>query len=93
MDVLSAGSDRIHSHIDLDIVGVSELPFHSQTPEHGPTRYALAALINKKFHRMSIISRSRLSIVPGKRSGGITLQAAGRMNVGAVESIEIRTDI
>lgn len=90
MDALSAVSDKIYVHIDLDILDASEVPFHNYPTENGPTSYELAALFKELFKRYPKAAAIGFASIPSKDPGEVTLKAVNRMVVGAIEGIKIR---
>ena len=90
MDALSAVSDKIYVHIDLDILDAKEVPFHNYPTENGPTSYELAAMFKEIFAKYPKAAAIGFASIPANDPGDTTLQAVNRMVVGAVEGIKIR---
>ncbi|MBL4602554.1 MAG: arginase family protein [Emcibacteraceae bacterium] len=91
MDALSAVSDKIYIHIDLDILDAKEVPFHNYPTENGPTSYELAAMFKDIFIKYPKAAAIGFASIPSNDPDQITLKAVNRMVVGAVEGIKIRT--
>ena len=90
MDALSAVSDKIYIHIDLDILDAKEVPFHNYPTENGPTSYELAAMFKEIFAKYPKAAAIGFASIPANDPDDITLKAVNRMTVAAVEGIKIR---
>jgi len=90
MDALSAVSDKIYVHIDLDILDASEMPYHNYPTENGPTSHELAALFKDIFQKYPKAAAIGFASIPTRDPDNIGLNAVNRMVVGAVEGIKIR---
>ena len=90
MDALSAVSDKIYVHIDLDILDASEMPYHNYPTPDGPTSYELAALFKEIFQKYPKAAAIGFASIPARDPDNVGLNAVNRMVVGAVEGIKIR---
>ena len=90
MDALSAVSDKIYVHIDLDILDASEMPFHNYPTENGPTSYELAALFKDIFQKYPKAAAIGFASIPANDPDDLGLKAVNRMVVAAVDGIKIR---
>jgi arginase len=90
MDALSAVSDKIYVHIDLDILDAKEVPFHNYPTENGPTSHELAAMFKEIFAKYPKAAAIGFASIPANDPGDITLQAVNRMVIGAVDGIKTR---
>lgn len=92
MDALSAVSDKIYVHVDLDILDASEVPFHNYPTEDGPTSHELAALFKEIFSRYPKAAAIGFASIPAEDPDQVALAAVHRMTVAAIEGIRIRAD-
>ncbi|MCH7514390.1 MAG: arginase family protein [Bacteroidetes bacterium] len=90
MDALSAVSDKIYVHIDLDILDASEVPFHNYPTENGPTSFELAAMFKEIFTKYPKAAAIGFASIPAKDPDQVALKAVNRMVIGAIEGIRIR---
>jgi len=90
MDALSAVSDKIYVHIDLDILDAKEVPFHNYPTENGPTSHELAAMFKEIFAKYPKAAAIGFASIPANDPGDITLKAVNRMVIGAVDGIKTR---
>lgn len=90
MDALSAVSDKIYVHIDLDILDASEVPFHNYPTENGPTSFELAAMFKEIFTKYPKAAAIGFASIPANDPNQVALKAVNRMVVGAIEGIRIR---
>ena len=90
MDALSAVSDKIYVHIDLDILDAKEVPFHNYPTENGPTSFELAAMFKEIFAKYPKAAAIGFASIPANDPDDTTLKAVNRMTVAAVEGIKIR---
>jgi len=90
MDALSAVSDKIYVHIDLDILDAKEVPFHNYPTENGPTSHELAAMFKEIFTKYPKAAAIGFASIPANDPDDITLKAVNRMVIGAVDGIKTR---
>ncbi len=90
MDTLSAVSDKIYVHLDLDLLHPSEVPYHGSPSPDGITSYELAALFKEIFSTYPKAAAIGFASIPKRDPNNVGLNAVNRMVVAAVEGIKIR---
>ncbi len=90
MDALSAISDKVYVHIDLDLLHPSEVPYHGSPSPDGITSYELAALFKEIFSKYPKAAAIGFASIPKRDPDNVGLDAVNRMVVAAVEGVKIR---
>jgi arginase len=90
MDRLSAITDRIYVHIDMDVLDPREVEGHGNKVPGGPSSEELARLFEWIFSRYSKASAIGFATIPARDPGGLSLAAVNRMILGAVRGLDAR---
>jgi arginase len=88
---LSALTDIIYVHIDMDVLDPAEVPGHGLTVADGPTSMELAAALTEMFRYEKAAALGIASTPSGSRDpDGVSRQAAYNLIVGAVKGAQGR---
>ncbi len=91
MDDLSARTDLIYVHIDMDVLDPNEVPGHPLTVPNGPTSEELAAAIALMFTYEKAVAFGVASTPANERDpDGVSRQAAYRLIQAAVNGVRRR---
>jgi len=91
MEDLSARTDLIYVHIDMDVLDPDEVPGHPLTVPNGPTSEELAAAIALMFTYEKAVAFGVASTPANERDpDGVSRQAAYRLIQGAVDGVKRR---
>ncbi len=91
MDRLSAISDVIYIHIDMDVLDPAEVPGHPLTVADGPTSEELAGALTEMFKYPKVAALGIASTPWGPRDpDGVSLQAAYNLIEGSVRGVQAR---
>jgi arginase family enzyme len=90
MDRLSALTDKIYVHIDMDVLDPPEVMAHGNKVPNGPTSHQLAALFEMIFRRYPKAVGIGFATIPPKDEGGLSIAALNRMILGAVKGVQAR---
>jgi arginase family enzyme len=91
MDRLSAISDLIYIHIDMDVLDPAEVPGHPLTVPDGPTSMELAAALTEMFKYPKVAALGIASTPWGPRDpDGLSLRAAYNLIEGAIRGVRAR---
>jgi arginase len=91
MQRLSAISDLIYVHIDMDVLDPAEVPGHPLTVPGGPTSAELAAALTEMFAYPKVAALGIASTPWGPRDpDGVSRQAAYNLVTGAVRGVQAR---
>jgi len=91
MERLSAISDVIYIHIDMDVLDPAEVPGHPLTVAGGPTSAELAAALTAMFQYPKVAALGIASTPWGPRDpDGVSRQAAYNLIVGAIDGVQAR---
>jgi arginase len=90
MDRLSALTDKIYVHIDMDVLDPPEVMAHGNKVPNGPTSHQLTALFEMIFRRYPKAVGIGFATIPPKDEGGLSIAALNRMIVGAVKGVQAR---
>jgi arginase len=90
LDRLSALTDKIYVHIDMDVLDPPEVMGHHNRVPDGPTSGQLAALFEEIFRRYPTASAIGFATIPDVDEGGRSLAAVHRMIEGAVRGLQAR---
>jgi len=91
MERLSAISDLIYIHIDMDVLVPEEVPGHPLTVAGGPTSMELGAALTEMFKYPKVAALGIASTPWGPRDpDGLSLQAAYNLIEGAVRGVQAR---
>jgi arginase len=90
LDRLSALTDKIYVHIDMDVLDPAEVMGHGNKVPDGPSSQQLAALFEAIFSRYPKASAIGFATIPSRDEDGLSLQAVNRMIVGAVTGLKRR---
>jgi arginase len=85
LDRLSALTDKIYVHIDLDVLDPREVMGHGNKVPNGPSSEELAALFEMVFRRYPKAAAIGFASIPAQDEGGRSLAAVNRMIAGAVK--------
>ena len=85
LDRLSALTDKIYVHIDMDVVDPREVMGHGNKVPNGPSSQQLAALFEMVFRRYPKAAAIGFASIPSQDEDGLSLAAVNRMIVGAVQ--------
>jgi arginase len=91
LDRLSAITDRIYVHIDMDVLDPREVEGHGNKVPGGPSSAELAALFEEIFRRYPKASAIGFATIPARDEGGLSLAAVNRMIEGAIRGLEARS--
>jgi arginase len=91
LDRLSALTDKIYVHIDMDVLDPREVMGHGNKVPNGPSSEQLAALFELIFRRYPKAAAIGFASIPAQDEGGLSLAAVHRMVVGAVKGLQART--
>ncbi len=91
MRALSAATDVIYVHIDMDVLDPAEVPGHPLTVPDGPTSAQLAAALTEMFRDPKVTALGIASTPWGERDpDGASRQAAYRLIDGALDGVRQR---
>jgi arginase len=90
MDRLSALTDIIYLHVDMDVLDPKEVAGHSLTVPGGPTSSELAAALEVMFKYPKAVSLGVASYPSQRDPNKISLKAAYTMIEGAVKGMQAR---
>jgi len=91
IDRLSALTDVIYVHIDMDVLDPAEVAGHPLTAPEGPTSAELASALETMFGYPKVAALGIASLPYGERDkGGLSLKAAYRLIDGAVAGVKGR---
>jgi arginase len=91
MDRLSALTDLIYVHVDMDVLDPREVPGHPLAVAGGPSSRELAAALADMFRNEKAAALGIASTPFGERDrDGVSLKAAYRLILGAVEGVKGR---
>ncbi len=91
MKRLSAQTDVIYVHIDMDVLDPKEVPGHPLTVPDGPTSLELAAALTDMFTYEKAAAFGVASTPSGERDpNGVSRQAAYNLIMGAVKGLRQR---
>ena len=90
MDRLSALTDKIYVHIDMDVLDPAEVMAHGNKVPNGPTSQQLAALFEMIFSRYPKAAGIGFATIPSRDEGGLSIAALNRMIVGAAKGLQAR---
>jgi arginase len=90
MDRLSALTDKIYIHIDMDVLDPPEVMAHGNKVPNGPTSHQLAALFEMIFRRYPKAAGIGFATIPPKDEGGLSIAALNRMILGAIKGLQAR---
>ena len=91
MEDLSARTDLIYVHIDMDVLDPAEVPGHPLTVPNGPTSEELAAAISLMFTYEKAVAFGVASTPANERDpDGVSRRAAYRLIQGAVAGVQRR---
>jgi arginase len=90
MDRLSALTDKIYVHIDMDVLDPPEVMAHGNKVPDGPTSHQLAAVFEMIFKRYPKASGIGFATIPPKDEGGLSIAALNRMILGAIKGLQAR---
>jgi arginase len=92
MKRLSAQTDVIYVHIDMDVLDPKEVPGHPLTVPDGPTSLELAAALTDMFTHEKAAAFGVASTPSGERDpNGVSRQAAYNLIMGAVKGLRQRS--
>lgn len=91
LDRLSALTDKIYVHIDLDVLDPREVMGHGNKVPDGPSSEQLAALFELIFRRYPKAAAIGFASIPAQDEGGLSLAAVHRMIGGAVKGLQARS--
>ncbi len=89
-DRLSAVTDKIYVHIDMDVLDPREVEGHGNKVAGGPSSEELAKLFEWIFSRYPKASGIGFATIPARDPGGLSIAALNRMILGAVHGLEAR---
>jgi len=90
LDRLSAISDKIYVHIDMDVLDPREVEGHQNKVPNGPTSEQLARLFEEIFRRYPKASAIGFATIPMEDEGGLSIAAVNRMIEAAVRGVMAR---
>jgi arginase family enzyme len=91
MEDLSARTDLIYVHIDMDVLDPNEVLGHPLTVPNGPTSEELAAAIALMFTYEKAVAFGVASTPANERDpDGVSRQAAYRLIQGAIDGVKRR---
>jgi arginase family enzyme len=90
LDRLSAISDKIYVHIDMDVLDPREVMSHGNKVPNGPSSEQLARLFEEIFRRYPKASAIGFATIPMQDEGGLSIAALNRMIEGAVKGVKAR---
>jgi arginase len=90
LDRLSATTDKIYVHIDMDVLDPREVMGHGNKVPNGPSSAQLAALFEMIFSRYAKAAAIGFATIPATDEGGLSLAAVNRMILGAVKGLKAR---
>ena len=90
MDRLSATTDAIYVHVDLDVLDPSVIPGHPLTAPDGPTGEELGAAIAAMFRYPKTVALGLASYPHRDDPDGVTLRAVHELVRGAVRGMAAR---
>lgn len=91
MGHLSANTDLIYVHVDMDVLDPREVQGHGLTVADGPTSHELAKAIAEMFRYPEVAGLGIASIPAYDRDpGNLSREAAYRVILGAVEGVQGR---
>lgn len=90
LDRLSALTDKIYVHIDMDVLDPVEVMGHGNKVPNGPSSQQLASLFEAIFSRYEKASAVGFATIPRRDEDGLSLQADNRMIVGAITGLKRR---
>jgi arginase len=91
MERLSASSDYIYVHVDMDVLDPREVEGHSLTVPGGPTSEELAVVIEAVFRYEKAVAFGVASTPAGERDpDGLSRRAAYRLIHAAVRGAQAR---
>jgi arginase len=85
LDRLSALTDKIYVHVDMDVLDPREVMGHGNKVPNGPSSEQLAALFEMVFRRYPKAAALGIASIPAQDEGGLSLAAVNRMIAGAVK--------
>lgn len=91
MKRLSATTDVIYIHVDMDVLDPREVPGHPLTVAGGPTSLELAAALTEMFQYEKAAALGIASTPFGDHDPGVSRQAAYNLILGAVKGVQQRT--
>jgi arginase len=92
MDRLSAITDVIYIHVDMDVLDPSEVPGHHLNVKNGPTSAELGAAVAEMFKYEKAVAFGVASTPYGENDKtGVSLKAAHNLILGAVRGVQQRT--
>jgi arginase len=90
LDRLSAITDKIYVHIDMDVLDPREVMSHGNKVPNGPSSVELAALFEAIFSRYPKASAIGFATIPATDEGGLSIAAVNRMIEGAAKGVLAR---
>jgi arginase len=87
LDRLSALTDKIYVHIDMDVLDPREVMGHGNKVPNGPSSEQLAAVFERVFSRYPKAAAIGFASIPAQDEGGLSLAAVNRMILGAVKGL------
>ena len=90
LDRLTAISDKLYIHIDMDVLDPREVMGHGNKVPNGPTSHELARLFEEIFRRYPKASAIGFATIPMQDEGGLSIAALNRMIEGAVKGVQAR---
>jgi arginase len=91
LDRLSAQTDKLYIHIDMDVLDPKEVMGHGNKVPNGPSSEQLAALFEMIFKRYPKASAIGFATIPDRDEGGLSLAAVNRMILGAIKGLQARS--
>ena len=90
LDRLSASTDKIYVHIDMDVLDPREVEGHGNKVPGGPSSEDLARLFEWIFSRYPKAVGIGFATIPPRDPGGLSIAAVNRMILGAVHGLDKR---
>lgn len=90
LDRLSALTDVIYVHIDMDVLNPREVEGHGNKVPGGPSSEELARLFEWIFRSYPKASAIGFATIPSTDPDGLSLAAVHRMILGAVQGLQAR---
>jgi arginase len=90
LDRLSAVTDTIYVHIDMDVLDPREVEGHGNKVPGGPSSEELARLFEWIFRTYPKAAGIGFATIPARDPGGLSIAALNRMILGAVRGLEAR---
>jgi arginase len=90
LDRLSALTDKIYVHIDMDVLDPREVEGHQNKVPDGPSSQELARLFEMIFAKYPKAAAIGFATIPARDEGSLSIAALNRMILGALRGLQQR---